>query len=366
MSTFKKKHYKKRKPAAHIQPKKVEVKQPVQEVSKREEFLDNWLWLITLIAIILITVLLVILFPKLDSCEACNNCGKKADENALTVDDNIDLDDVSFTDTVTSPTDEIISAADEVVTEATTEATTTTTTTTTAAPTTTTTPAPAGKIPDLTGFNVNDYTDQFKMPANGEEVAVFDTNMGIIKMRLFDKAAPKTVENFKTHIKDGYYNGVIFHRVIKGFMIQGGDPQGNGTGGESIWGGTFEDEFCNGYYNFYGSVAMANTGVEGTNGSQFFINQNDNVKGDFEYGAYDVYNKYFPEWVTKAYYQYGGYPVGDHEMYEQTHYNGHTVFGQVFEGMDVVNAIASVEVGENDKPVKDVVINKAYLEKYNG
>ena len=193
---------------------------------------------------------------------------------------------------------------------------------------------------------------------------------GIIKAELYPDIAPQSVYNFVSLINKGFYNGLIFHRVIKGFMIQGGDPNGNGTGGESIWGGTFEDEYCNGYYNFYGSLAMANTGAEGSNGSQFFINQNDNVRGDFEYGAYDIYSKYYPEWVVKAYYQYGGYTMGDHELSEYPKYNGHTVFGQVFEGMDVVNAIASVEVtdpaAQNYKPVKDVVINKAYLEKYNG
>ena len=214
-----------------------------------------------------------------------------------------------------------------------------------------------------------DY-EQTRRPASGDTVVIMETTMGDIKIRLFPEQCPIACENFIGLVQKKFYNGITFHRVINGFMIQGGDPEGDGTGGHSIWGGTFEDEFCNGYYNFYGSVAMANTGVECTNGSQFFINQNDNVKGDFEYGAYDVYNKYFPEWVTKAYYQYGGYPVGDHELYDQTHYNGHTVFGQVFEGMDVVNAIAAVEVTDpskqNYKPVKDVVIKKAYLEKYNG
>ena len=79
---------------------------------------------------------------------------------------------------------------------------------------------------------------QLELPEAGEEIAVLSTNMGDIKIRLFPDAAPKAVENFKTHIKDGYYDGLTFHRVIDGFMIQGGDPEGNGTGGESIWGAT--------------------------------------------------------------------------------------------------------------------------------
>ena len=114
---------------------------------------------------------------------------------------------------------------------------------------------------------------QLDLPAEGEEIAVIDTNMGVMKMRLFPNAAPKTVENFTTLAKQGYYNGQIFHRVINNFMIQGGDPTGTGTGGENIWGTEgFEDEFNANLLNIRGSVAMANRGKD-TNGSQFFINQ---------------------------------------------------------------------------------------------
>ena len=112
---------------------------------------------------------------------------------------------------------------------------------------------------------------QTEMPKEGEEIAVMTTNMGQIKIRFFPEVAPKAVENFKTHSKDGYYNGVIFHRVIEDFMIQSGDPNGNGTGGESIWGGSFEDEFSDKLFNITGSLSMANAGPN-TNGSQFFIN----------------------------------------------------------------------------------------------
>ena len=84
---------------------------------------------------------------------------------------------------------------------------------------------------------------QFEKPAKDAEVIVMKTSMGTIKLRLFPEKAPKTVENFVTHAKEGYYDGLTFHRVINGFMIQGGDPLGNGTGGESIWGRPFEDEF---------------------------------------------------------------------------------------------------------------------------
>ena len=102
-------------------------------------------------------------------------------------------------------------------------------------------------------------------------IAVLETTQGNIEIELRADLAPKTVENFTTHIKNGYYNGLIFHRIIKGFMIQGGDPTGTGRGGESIWGGKFKDEFnSKAMFNRVGILAMANSGPN-TNGSQFFI-----------------------------------------------------------------------------------------------
>lgn len=112
---------------------------------------------------------------------------------------------------------------------------------------------------------------QLDKPIKGDTVALIKTNKGDIKIRLFPDKAPKTVENFVTHSKNGYYNGIIFHRVIKGFMIQGGDPTGTGRGGESIWGKGFEDEFSPELHNFRGALSMANTGMPFSNGSQFFI-----------------------------------------------------------------------------------------------
>ena len=102
------------------------------------------------------------------------------------------------------------------------------------------------------------------------------TNHGDIKVQLFDELVPKTVKNFVELAKQGYYDGVIFHRVIPDFMIQGGDPTGTGMGGESIYGKTFEDEFSNQLYNLNGALSMANAGPN-TNGSQFFIVTNTNV-----------------------------------------------------------------------------------------
>ena len=102
-------------------------------------------------------------------------------------------------------------------------------------------------------------------------IAVLETTKGNIQIELRPDLAPKTVENFTTHIKNGYYNGLVFHRIIKDFMIQGGDPTGTGRGGESIWGGKFQDEFnSKAMFNKVGVLAMANAGPN-TNGSQFFI-----------------------------------------------------------------------------------------------
>jgi peptidyl-prolyl cis-trans isomerase B (cyclophilin B) len=115
---------------------------------------------------------------------------------------------------------------------------------------------------------------QLQMPVKGDPIAIMKTSMGDMYIRLLTTEAPKAVENFVTHAKNGYYDGLIFHRVIKDFMIQGGDPTGDGTGGESIWGAPFEDEFTARAFNFRGALSMANAGPN-TNGSQFFVVQAD-------------------------------------------------------------------------------------------
>lgn len=106
--------------------------------------------------------------------------------------------------------------------------------------------------------------------------ATIKTNLGEIKIQLFEKQAPKTVNNFVQLAEKGYYDGVIFHRVIPDFMIQGGDPTGTGRGGKSIYGKAFEDEFSDQLFNFTGALSMANAGPN-TNGSQFFIVSNEHV-----------------------------------------------------------------------------------------
>lgn len=189
--------------------------------------------------------------------------------------------------------------------------------------------------------------NQTDRPQKNETVAVMHTSMGDISIRLFAEKAPKTVENFVTHAKNGYYNGLIFHRVIKDFMIQGGDPTGTGCGGESIFGRSFADEFDLDLHNLCGALSMANSGPN-TNGSQFFIVQAKTVPATMLSQMKQLADRGFPEEVTANYEKLGGTPWLDYK---------HSVFGQVFEGMDVVDAIAGVDVNGNDRPLSDVVIN---------
>lgn len=154
-------------------------------------------------------------------------------------------------------------------------------------------------------------------------VAIIQTNMGTIEIELFADKTPKTVENFVGLANKGYYNGVIFHRVIDNFMIQGGDPTGTGRGGQSLWGGKFEDEFVPELkHNGAGILSMANAGPN-TNGSQFFITLKETP------------------WLDGR----------------------HTVFGKVIKGMDVVQAIGKVPTNQQDRPLKDVVMEKVTIEK---
>ena len=187
---------------------------------------------------------------------------------------------------------------------------------------------------------------QLEAVKSGDIVAVMHTNMGDIEIKLFPEQAPKTVENFTTHAKNDYYNGIIFHRVIKDLMIQGGDPTGTGMGGESIWGRSFEDEFTPELHNLRGALCMANAGPN-TNGSQFFIVQASDVTSNMLEQMKALADNDFPPEIPEAYAKMGGTPWLDFR---------HTVFGQVVNGMDVVDAIANVQVGAADKPVNDVVI----------
>jgi cyclophilin family peptidyl-prolyl cis-trans isomerase len=174
-------------------------------------------------------------------------------------------------------------------------------------------------------------TNQFLFSQNKEgkkntkskqTVAIIQTNMGTIELELFADKTPKTVENFVGLAKKGYYNGVIFHRVIDKFMIQGGDPTGTGRGGESFWGGRFEDEIVPELkHDSEGILSMANAGPN-TNGSQFFI------------------TLVPTPWLDGK----------------------HTVFGKVIKGMEVVRAIGKVQTNQQDRPLKDVVMEKVTIE----
>lgn len=183
---------------------------------------------------------------------------------------------------------------------------------------------------------------QLNLAAVEGPVATFKNNKGDFAIKLFPKQAPKTVENFLGLVAKNYYDGIIFHRVIKDFMIQGGDPTGTGMGGQSLWGAPFEDEFSNELFNIRGALSMANAGPA-TNGSQFFIVQNQNMPAQMEE---QMVAAGYPKEIIEAYRQ-GGTPWLDHR---------HTVFGQVVSGMEIVDEIANVETGIQDKPVEDVVI----------
>jgi cyclophilin family peptidyl-prolyl cis-trans isomerase len=154
-------------------------------------------------------------------------------------------------------------------------------------------------------------------------VAVFKTNMGSFEIELYDDKVPTTVENFTGLAEKGYYNGIIFHRVIDGFMIQGGDPTGTGRGGQSLWGKPFKDEFDPSLrHTSSGILSMANAGPN-TNGSQFFI------------------TLAATPWLDGK----------------------HSIFGKVISGYDVVADIGKVQTGANDRPVKDVVMQEVRIEK---
>ncbi len=177
--------------------------------------------------------------------------------------------------------------------------------------------------------------------------AIIKTNKGDMSFELMPEVAPKAVENFTTHAKNGYYDGLIFHRVIKDFMIQGGDPTGTGMGGESIWGENFKDEFSLEARNYYGALSMANAGPN-TNGSQFFVVQAKEVPSHLLEQMEDLQDNGFPREVIDTYKEKGGTPWLDFH---------HTVFGMITDGEDVLEDIAATKTGMNDKPVFDVTID---------
>lgn len=194
--------------------------------------------------------------------------------------------------------------------------------------------------------------NQLDKPQSGETTLTLKTNFGDMKFRMFPEKAPKACENFITHAKEGYYNGLIFHRVINDFMIQGGDPNGTGMGGESIWGKAFEDEFDVDLHNFRGALSMANSGPN-TNGSQFFVVQADKVPGTMLAQMEGLTEQGFPYQVQENYKKVGGTPWLDFK---------HTVFGQLYEGFDVLDRIAATKVDMSDKPLECVEINSIEID----
>ena len=192
---------------------------------------------------------------------------------------------------------------------------------------------------------------QMALPSKGEEIAIIKVkDYGTMKAKFFPEVAPKAVENFKTHSKNGYYNGLTFHRVINDFMIQGGDPSGNGTGGESIWGEGFGPELDYELVPYRGSLCMAMSSLPNSIGSQFFITQ-----AKFSEKNNSIWESSIPVTLMNQYKKYGGYL----SLYMQ-----YTVFGQVYEGLDVLDSIAAVETNSNDKPVKDVIIENITITAY--
>ena len=181
--------------------------------------------------------------------------------------------------------------------------------------------------------------------------ATIKTNKGDMLFELYPQYAPKAVENFSTHAKNGYYDGLIFHRVIKDFMIQGGDPTGTGCGGESIWGESFKDEFTPELHNYYGALSMANSGPN-TNGSQFFVVQAKEVPSHLISQMEDL-KEHFSQACIDKYKEVGGTPWLDYH---------HTVFGMLIDGADVLEDIASTRTGMSDKPIYDVVIETILIE----
>lgn len=197
------------------------------------------------------------------------------------------------------------------------------------------------------GEDVRNYT----APEKGEKIIVIKVkDYGDIKIKLFPEYAEKGVENILGLAEKNYYNGIIFHRIINNFMIQGGDPTGTGMGGESIYGERFDGGTDPHLIHVSGAVAYANSGATSTNGSQFYIVTGQQLK-ESQFPAD------YPAAAKAAYLKTGGAPWLD---------GGYTVFGQVFEGLDIVYKLQQVETDQNDKPLKDVVIESMTVGEYDG
>jgi len=200
----------------------------------------------------------------------------------------------------------------------------------------------------------------YTAPVEGEEIVVIHVkDYGDIKLKLFPERLPEACENFVTLAKNGYYDELIFHRVMENFMIQGGDPKGTGTGGESCWGGFFDGGSDSQLINVCGALAYANSGSTSTDGSQFYIVTGQKMTAQELDEVSEAYQIYYTTEAKELYQQYGGAPWLDGGRY--------TVFGQVIDGMDIVESISHVPTNpENNKPKESVYIESVTVEQYDG
>ena len=198
----------------------------------------------------------------------------------------------------------------------------------------------------------------YTAPQNGDKIAEikFKGYDSIVKIRLFPEYAELGVENFVGLANDGFYDGLTFHRVIKDFMIQGGDPLGTGGGGKSLWGSSFDGGTDPHLIHLPGAVAYANSGTTASNSSQFYIVTGEETS-DEVFSYYEQNGLLFSDNAKNLYKQYGGTPFLD---------GNYTVFGQVFDGLDVVYQIQCLATDANDKPLDDVIIESIRITEYNG
>lgn len=249
----------------------------------------------------------------------------------------------------------------------------------------------------LTSCAGGEAFNQLDLPADGEEIAVIETTMGTVKLRLFPDIAPKAVENFTTHVKDGYYNGQLFYSVDKEYgLLYSGDPTGAGNFGESIWGEPFKAEFSAELRHFRGAVSMVKINESNQHSSRFFFVQAPKLTSNgagvlaqiedklnkeiplVEYPNANTYDTYLRNTMVEYANERGLTKLTYKQIYPQSVIAEYrktggtiefdfwcTVFAQVFEGLDVLDKIAAAELyGEDGNPLEDIVIISATIEKY--
>ncbi len=193
-------------------------------------------------------------------------------------------------------------------------------------------------------------TDQLAMPAAGERIAVITTSLGVLYARLFPEDAPDAVQNFTQHAEEGYYDGVIFHRVEANYVAQTGDPTGTGSGGKSVWGRGFDVEVSDSLHHLRGAIGMARGEKKNSNGSQFYFVTRGYVSVAYAETQREAGNGA----LADLYQQQGGIPELDGE---------YTIFGQVFAGYATLDAIDGVKT-EDTRPVEDVRIESIEIVEY--